>query len=151
MLPLLQSSAVRQFSPVRAMNRTVRRRSVAVHWSLSSMKLSVGQVLSLSVLWRGHNCTVRRGTWWVYGANLLHLSHIWNVYKRWKTELWHTVLFYQLHSCYVLTPTYQFNQLLRFKNSSRTLWMWIIVRVFHSMDIEAMLSALKPDLIIYWK
>ena len=34
-----------------------------------------------------------------YGANLLHLPHIWNVYKRWKTELWHNVLFYQLHSC----------------------------------------------------
>ena len=43
-------------SPVRAMNSTVRRRSVAVLWSLFPRELSVGQVLSLSLLWRGHDC-----------------------------------------------------------------------------------------------
>ena len=43
-------------SPVRAMNSTVRRRSVAVLWSLFPRELSVGQVLSLSRLWRGHDC-----------------------------------------------------------------------------------------------
>ena len=36
------------------MNRTVRRRSVAVQWSLFSRELSVGQMVSLSLLWRGH-------------------------------------------------------------------------------------------------
>ena len=41
------------WSPVRAMNRTVRRRSVAVPWSLFPRELSVGQVLSL--LWRGRD------------------------------------------------------------------------------------------------
>jgi len=43
-------------SPVRAMNRTVMCRSVAVPWSLFPRELSVGQVLSLSLLWRGHDC-----------------------------------------------------------------------------------------------
>ena len=38
------------------MNRTVRRTSVAVPWSLFPRELSVGQVLSLSLLWRGHDC-----------------------------------------------------------------------------------------------
>ena len=39
------------------MNRTVRRRLVAVPWSLFPRELSVGQVLSLS--WRGHDCRTR--------------------------------------------------------------------------------------------
>ena len=38
------------------MNRTVRRRSVAVPWSLFPRELSVGQVLSLSLWWREHDC-----------------------------------------------------------------------------------------------
>ena len=38
------------------MNRIVRRRSVAVPWSLFPWELSVGQVLSLSSLWRDHDC-----------------------------------------------------------------------------------------------
>ena len=38
------------------MNRTVRRRLVAVPWSLFPREPSVGQVLSLSLLWRGHDC-----------------------------------------------------------------------------------------------
>ena len=44
------------------MNRTVRCRSVAVPWSLFPRELSVGQVLSLSLLWRGHDCR----TWAVF-------------------------------------------------------------------------------------
>ena len=47
------------------MNRTVRRRSVAVPWSLFPRELSVGQVLSLSLLWRGHACR----TWAVVCAS----------------------------------------------------------------------------------
>ena len=47
------------YSPVRVRNRTVRRRSVAVQWSLFPRELSVGQVLSLSVLWRGHDCRTK--------------------------------------------------------------------------------------------
>ena len=50
-------------SPVRAMNRTTRRRSVAVPWSLFPREFSVGQVLSL--LWRGHGCR----TWVVICAS----------------------------------------------------------------------------------
>ena len=46
------------------MNRTVRRRSVAVPWSLFTRELSVGQVL-LSLLWRGHDCR----TWAVVCAS----------------------------------------------------------------------------------
>ena len=38
------------------MNRTVRRRSVAVPCSLFPRELSVGELLSLSLLWRGHDC-----------------------------------------------------------------------------------------------
>ena len=38
------------------MKRTVRRRSVAVPWSLFPRELSVGQVISLFLLWRGHDC-----------------------------------------------------------------------------------------------
>ena len=41
------------------MNRTVRRRLVAVPWSLFPRELSVGQVLSLSLSWRGHDCRTR--------------------------------------------------------------------------------------------
>ena len=52
-------------SPVRPMNRTVRRRSVAVPWSLFPRDLSVGQVLSLSLLWIGHDCR----TWLVVCAS----------------------------------------------------------------------------------
>ena len=52
-------------SPVSTMNRTVRRRSVAVPWSLFPKELSVGQVLSLSLLWRGHDCR----TWTVVCAS----------------------------------------------------------------------------------
>ena len=40
-------------SLVRAMNRTIRLRSVAVPWSLFPMELSVGQVHFLSFSWRG--------------------------------------------------------------------------------------------------
>ena len=47
------------------MNRTVRRRSVAVPWSLFPGELSVGQVLSLSLLWRGLDCR----TWTVVCAS----------------------------------------------------------------------------------
>ena len=50
-------------SPVRAMDRTTRRRSVAVPWSLFPRELSVGQVLSL--VWRGHGCR----TWVVICAS----------------------------------------------------------------------------------
>ena len=49
------------------MNRTVRRRSVAVPWSLFPREPSVGQVLSLSLLWRGHDCR----TWAVICASSL--------------------------------------------------------------------------------
>ena len=42
------------WSPVRVMNRIVRRRSVAVPWCLFPRDLSIGQVLCLSSLWRGH-------------------------------------------------------------------------------------------------
>ena len=38
------------------MNRTVKRRSVDVPWSLFPRELSVGQLLSLTLLWRGHDC-----------------------------------------------------------------------------------------------
>ena len=41
----------------------IRRRSVIVPWSLIPRELSVGQVLSLSLLWRGHDCR----TWVVTG------------------------------------------------------------------------------------
>ena len=47
------------------MNRTVRRRSVAVPWSLFPRELSVAQVLSLSLLWRGDDCR----TWAVVCAS----------------------------------------------------------------------------------
>ena len=47
------------------MNRTVRLRSVAVPWSLFLREFSVDQVLSLSVLWRGHDCR----TWAVVCAS----------------------------------------------------------------------------------
>ena len=36
--------------------RTVRRRLVAIPWSLLLRELFVGLVLSLSLLWRGHDC-----------------------------------------------------------------------------------------------
>ena len=49
------------WSPVRAMSRTVRRRSVAFPWSLFPMELSVGRVVSLSSLW--FVLSVRRGKW----------------------------------------------------------------------------------------
>ena len=45
-----------QQSPVKAINHTIRPRSVAVPWSLFPRELSLGQVLSLSSLWRGHDC-----------------------------------------------------------------------------------------------
>ena len=48
-------------SPVRVMNRTVRRRSVAVPWGVFPRELSVGQVLSL--LWRGHDCRTWAVVW----------------------------------------------------------------------------------------
>ena len=38
---------------------------MAVLWSLFSRELSVGQVLSLSLLWRGHDCR----TWAVVSAS----------------------------------------------------------------------------------
>ena len=44
------------WSPVRTMNRTVRRRLVIVPWSLFPKDFSVGQVFFLSSLWRGHDC-----------------------------------------------------------------------------------------------
>ena len=44
------------WSPVRAMNRIVRRKSVDVPWSLFPRELYVGHVLSLSSLWRDHEC-----------------------------------------------------------------------------------------------
>ena len=47
------------------MKRAVRRRSVAVPRSLFPRELSVGQVLSLSLLWRGHDCR----TWAVFCAS----------------------------------------------------------------------------------
>ena len=47
------------------MNRTVRRRSAAVPWSLFLREFSVGQVLSLSLLWKGDNCR----TWAVVCAS----------------------------------------------------------------------------------
>ena len=37
-------------------NEKVRHMSVAVPWSLFPRELSVGQVLSLYLLWRGHYC-----------------------------------------------------------------------------------------------
>ena len=49
-------------------NCNVRRRSVAVPWSLLPRELSVGKVLSLSSLWRGHDCR----TWAVVCAISLH-------------------------------------------------------------------------------
>ena len=42
--------------PVGSIKRTIRRRSVAVPWSLFPRELSVGQMVSLSSLWRGHDC-----------------------------------------------------------------------------------------------
>ena len=45
------------WSPVRAMSRTVRRRSLAVTWSLFPRERAVGQVLSLSLLLRENNST----------------------------------------------------------------------------------------------
>ena len=47
------------------MNRTVRRGSVAVPWSLFPSELSVDQVVSLSSLWREHVCR----TWAVVCAS----------------------------------------------------------------------------------
>jgi len=40
-----------------ALNRTAKRRSVAIPWTLFPRELSVSQVLSLSLLWRGHGCS----------------------------------------------------------------------------------------------
>ena len=47
----------RIWSPIRAMNRTVSRKSVTVPWSLSSWELFVGQVLPIPSLWR-RTCAV---------------------------------------------------------------------------------------------
>ena len=44
------------------MNRTVRLRLVAVPWSLFPKELSVGQVLSLSLLWSGHVILLKKRT-----------------------------------------------------------------------------------------
>ena len=60
------------------MNRTARRRFLAVPWSLFPRELSVGQVLSLSSLWRGHDCRTH-GLWFVLpvpmGRGLTLLCH----------------------------------------------------------------------------
>ena len=45
--------------PVGSIKRTIRRRSVAVPWSLFPRELSVGQMVSLSLLWRGYECRTR--------------------------------------------------------------------------------------------
>ena len=50
------------------MNRTVRHRSMIVLWSLFPRKLSIGQVLPLSSLWRGQDCR----TWTVVCAHSPH-------------------------------------------------------------------------------
>ena len=50
------------WSPVRVMNRTVRRRQVAVPWSLFLRELSVGQVLFFS----GEGMPAGHGMWFVF-------------------------------------------------------------------------------------